>query len=301
MEHHAPSLRWLLRRACGGLASSAVFRRERALWETNQQDWELPLTRQQKLVVGVYLILRDYADGAFPPRFECQQQTHAAEIRGSHELPGRSAVQITADGMRKPFVYGSSRHNALAPFLTLCQTLERCGVRPPQRVLELGCGHGWLSELLALMGFEVCGTTIAEYHVERARRRIHSVQAKGVEAALEFRAAPMETVDQAVADLPPFDAVLVFDALHHAHDWRQVLGAARACLRPGGWLLICNEPNVLHTCISYRASLLSESHEVGLSRTAMVRRLRRLGFARVRSMHGAGLPLVRRHWIMAQV
>lgn len=288
----------LLAPLAGQLASSTLLRRGQQLWRHNQQDWAMPLSRSDKLITGLYLILRDYADGSFLPRMD-RQQAFDAEIRSADTLPGFSAEQISRLGMRKPF-YFDGEMGPLKLFVTLCEQLARCGVRPPARVLELGCGHGWLSELLALMEFQVCGTTIAEYHTRKARQRIQAIEAKGLSPTLQYRSCPMETVDQAVADLPPFDAAIVFDALHHVHDWRQVFAATHACLRPGGWFLICNEPNLLHTFVSYRVALLSRTHEVGLDRRAMLGELRRCGFSRVRILKNRLGLLLRRHWIAAQ-
>jgi SAM-dependent methyltransferase len=51
-----------------------------------------------------------------------------------------------------------------------------------------------------------------------------------------------------------FDGVFVFEALHHAFDWRQAIQASFHCLKEGGWLVLANEPNLLHTYISYRVA-----------------------------------------------
>ena len=65
---------------------------------------------------------------------------------------------------------------------------------------------------------------------------------------------PMESVADFLQDkeVLPFDVVFVFEALHHAYDWHQSLKSAFECLKPGGWLIICNEPNLIHTFVSYR-------------------------------------------------
>ena len=78
-----------------------------------------------------------------------------------------------------------------------------------------------------------------------------------------------------------FDCVFIFEALHHAFDWRETLAAAHKCLKPGGWFLLAKEPMFLHTFVSYRVAKLSNTHEIGMSRRALIRRLRDVGFARV--------------------
>ena len=47
-------------------------------------------------------------------------------------------------------------------------------LRPGDRVLELGCGDGALSCVLASEGFEVTGVDISKGMIEEARRRVRS-------------------------------------------------------------------------------------------------------------------------------
>ena len=88
----------------------------------------------------------------------------------------------------------------------------------------------------------------------------------------------MEQVHEATATKGPFDAVFVYEALHHAYDWRVACEQAYKCLKPGGWFLICNEPNLLHTLISYRYSQLSRSPEIGFNKGEVFRFLNESGF-----------------------
>ncbi len=52
----------------------------------------------------------------------------------------------------------------------------------------------------------------------------------------------MEEVAEKVGPRNYYEVVYVFEALHHAFDWRQAIQSSFECLRPGGWLLICQEP-----------------------------------------------------------
>lgn len=88
-----------------------------------------------------------------------------------------------------------------------------------------------------------------------------------------FKLTPMEGVDQ-VVESNSFDAAYVHQALHHVYDWKAALTAAFRTLKPGGWMIIADEPNVLHTFISYRMGKLSQTHEIGMSRRQIIRCLR---------------------------
>lgn len=109
----------------------------------------------------------------------------------------------------------------------------------------------------------------------------------------------MESPSATVTEQAPFDAVLIYEALHHVHDWRLSLTQAANLVRPGGVLLIMNEPNRIHTLKAYRVALLTQTHEIGMSRRAIVRHLRSNGFDRIdipRNRIGLG---VRPIWITA--
>jgi SAM-dependent methyltransferase len=74
-------------------------------------------------------------------------------------------------------------------------------LRPGDRVLELGCGDGALSCMLASEGFDVTGVDISEGMIEEARRR----------AERESSAARFEVADSdALKTAEPFDAVVSF-------------------------------------------------------------------------------------------
>jgi SAM-dependent methyltransferase len=97
-------------------------------------------------------------------------------------------------------------------------------VRPPGRVLEIGCGHGGFVRLLQELGFEAAGTELSPWVVDFARRTF------GVPVHL----GPIEALG-----LPPgFACIASFDVLEHVSD---PLGLMRRCadlLAPDGVLLL---------------------------------------------------------------
>lgn len=91
--------------------------------------------------------------------------------------------------------------------------------RPGERVLDLGCGHGTLTEQLAARGATVVG-------VDASAEQVAAARARGLEAyvadghALTFEAA--------------FDAVLSNAALHWMTRPDQVIDGVWQALKPGG-------------------------------------------------------------------
>ncbi|HEX8137888.1 MAG TPA: methyltransferase domain-containing protein [Pyrinomonadaceae bacterium] len=108
---------------------------------------------------------------------------------------------------------------------------------PGSRILDVGCGSGWLSEYLARLGYEVCGIDISPDLVEMARERLRRVPFPvDQETALRYRFA---THDIESAPLPEtFDAIICYDSLHHFQDERAVVRHLAMMLDYGGLLFI---------------------------------------------------------------
>ena len=150
-------------------------------------------------------------------------------------------------------------------------------------ILDLGCGPGWTSLLLARAGYSVTGVDIAERMIEIARDRAVK---ENVEA--EFHVSDMEELDLPKRD---YDGVLFFDCLHHCPNYEEVVRRAYAHLKPGG-VLILFETTWLHR---YSPHAKQESKrfgitELGFSRRQLRRALRQAGFQKLKSYHDAGPP-----------
>ena len=109
---------------------------------------------------------------------------------------------------------------------------------PPGHVLDLGCGTGWTSRLLARAGYSVTGVDIAQEPVEIARELAAEEHLSGVTfLAGDFEAAALPSA---------CDYVLFYDALHHAEDEAAAIKAAWTALRPGG-AMVAFEPGSGHS------------------------------------------------------
>jgi SAM-dependent methyltransferase len=108
---------------------------------------------------------------------------------------------------------------------------------PPARVLDCGCGTGWLSYFLAERGYEVVGTDVSPDAIALAES--HPLFRDG--KAPRFVVADTE----ALAFASEFDAVVFFDSLHHAIDETVALQSAYRALKPGG-VCIALEPGRGH-------------------------------------------------------
>ena len=284
------------------LSNSFLCEKARKLWQCNKRDWNYPLSKWQKLMVGLYLIVRDYAEGNFPPCYDDEQATFNSEIAYSRTLQtlGVPEDEFELVDMRKPFWHGPKSRKYLRDYVDIVSFFHNCGITPPARLLEVGCGSGWVAEFLASSGFRVCATTLDATAGEKIELRKKSLEAKGLPTDLQFRPSPMEYVHDAVEDLPPFDVVYVYEALHHAHNWRRAISAFYDCVGTEGWCFILSEPNVLHTLISYRVGRLSNTHEIGLSQLELRNELKQVGFQRIKAWKSRFHWWTKPIWIAAQ-
>ncbi len=107
------------------------------------------------------------------------------------------------------------------------RALDLLALRPGERVLELGCGTGAMTERILAAGAEVVPVDLSEPMLRRARRRLPQV---------EFLRRDLLSLDDQAA----FDAALFALVLHEMSDdvRRRALQVAHRALRPGGRLLV---------------------------------------------------------------
>jgi SAM-dependent methyltransferase len=151
------------------------------------------------------------------------------------------------------------------------------------RVLDLGCGSGRFSAVLAAAGFKVDGVDIEERAVTIGQR---IMARRGLDAHLY-------TAD--MGNLPPsvaaggYDIVVCLEVLEHVSDWRELLASGGRLLRPGGILVVSvpRDPHQFSVLDSY-AGHLRRFRDVELIRE--LRRsyhdfvVRRLGWPSMRSI-----------------
>ena len=109
---------------------------------------------------------------------------------------------------------------------------------PPARILELGCGTGWVSVMLARRGYDVVARDIAPQMIECA----NELKAKEGVPGIDFGIADFESLEPE----GEFDGVVFFDSLHHAENETLALGQAFRALREGG-VCVLSEPGSGHS------------------------------------------------------
>jgi len=109
--------------------------------------------------------------------------------------------------------------------------LKYLSKKPACRILDVGCGNGWFSNLMAQTGHRVTGTDVNLPELEQAARVFTSENLDFVYADL-FRAKFGER----------FDLIVFNSCLQYFSEVEKILAAMRALLAEGGEIHILDSP-----------------------------------------------------------
>lgn len=101
------------------------------------------------------------------------------------------------------------------------EVVDMLDPKPGERILDLGCGTGHLTQEIADRGAQVIGVDSSREMITQARARYPVIEFRLTDA----RVMKFET---------PFDAVFSNAALHWIHEAGEVIGRIVEALRPGG-------------------------------------------------------------------
>ena len=191
-------------------------------------------------VVSVLVGSRPRAEPAAPEAPQGRFVPDAARARQKFLAAAEDYVRRKSDAERgwlysKPYDPSPGNAGFFSELYQALNLLEAMRITPRGRVLEVGSGPGWLTEILARLRFEVVAVEPSTEMIGIARERLAA-------AARHCPGEPLEVsfVPQAVEDceLPAgaFDAVVFHESLHHVLDERKTLEVCFAALRDGGVL-----------------------------------------------------------------
>ncbi len=182
-----------------------------------------PVTGRMPKPVGV-----DYKQAAVDyPRQLDAERNHYLKTKPFYNLANKP-TKHQGEGM------DAETHRHFCDFANIAVML---GLPAGSRILDVGCGSGWLSEYFARLGYQMKGIDISPTLVEMSRDRVACVPYDvDHETAL---CCSFEVHDIEMAPLSEqFDAVLCYDSLHHFEDEGAVMRHLAAMLPVGGVLFI---------------------------------------------------------------
>jgi 2-polyprenyl-3-methyl-5-hydroxy-6-metoxy-1,4-benzoquinol methylase len=151
---------------------------------------------------------------------------------------GPSGVQYL---FRKPFNLVPNDPSYFMEMYQVLNILTAMDLPPGGRIVEVGSGPGWLTEILVLLGFEVDAVEpseamirIAQERLEGCRKHYHLAEPPQV----RFHAQCLEDCSLAAEC---FDGIIFHESLHHVIDENAGLAKCFTSLRPGGVLGISGE------------------------------------------------------------
>ncbi len=104
------------------------------------------------------------------------------------------------------------------------------------KVLELGCGYGYLSLELARNGLDVLGVDISPKSIEYAQKFAEENTFKSHFGSLQYRC---DNIISTPLDDESYDTIVFFGTLHHFSDIPFIINKVYRALKPGGNLIIC--------------------------------------------------------------
>lgn len=122
-------------------------------------------------------------------------------------------------------------------FCDFANVAQALALAPDRRILDVGCGSGWLSEYFARLGYDVTGLDISPDLIEVARERVERIP-YGADDETPLRCRFLVHDAEGAPLDEEFDAVVCYDSLHHFEDERAVLRSLAAMTKYGGSLFI---------------------------------------------------------------
>lgn len=137
---------------------------------------------------------------------------------------------------RKPYDGNAGHPVFFEEMYGVMNLLRAMAITPSGRVVEVGSGPGWITEILLALGYEVDAVEPSEEMIAIARDRVAEARRHfrlGESPRAGFHADPLETCSLPDAS---YDAVFFHASLHHVVDEERGLAQCFRLLRPGGVL-----------------------------------------------------------------
>lgn len=213
--------------------------------------------------------------------------------RGAIEYPQKLAPSDRHHLLTKPFYNLAHKHverwtgEGLDPdthrhFCDFANLALALALSPGARILDVGCGSGWLCEFFARFGYAVTGIDVSPELIAMADERLGKVPfGADHEQGLDYRFLVHDI--EALALEETFDAIICYDALHHFEDEHAVMKHLAAMLDYGGQLFVIEgerPPDESETGEELRSVMQEfETLESPFERDYLLGLLREYGFA----------------------
>lgn len=152
--------------------------------------------------------------------------------------------------------------------------------KPPARVLDCGCGTGWLSYFLARKGYEVIGQDCSADAIALAKANPMFLKTGG---AVDFVCSDFEGLNYN----NEFDAIIFYASLHHSQEEDKAIQCAYNALKSGG-IFIAIEPGSGHGKLSEETIKKFDVGDRDMPPHLVVQHGKRVGFREFKVYQHAG-------------
>lgn len=164
-----------------------------------------------------------------------KEETYEKYIQAAKEYVGKAYGQTDKSYLyTKPYEQGPGNGEYFSHMYNVLNLIKAMRITPNGRVLEVGCGPGWVTEILMALGFTVDALEPCEEFVEIAREKIVSFQKH-----LRLINPPTVTIHCRTLEefnVPDntYDGIIFYAALHHVVDEVKGLENCYKALKVGG-------------------------------------------------------------------
>ncbi|MBD2609704.1 MAG: class I SAM-dependent methyltransferase [Nostoc sp. ZfuVER08] len=139
-------------------------------------------------------------------------------------------MEHTTNGYEYTYIDADNEHHHAYLLPPVLELISRTTTNPTQklRVLDLGCGNGRFSQQIAQAGHEVVGVENSTSGIILARQNIP--ECNFIEASIYN--LPYAELEQG------FDIVIAAEVVEHLFYPRELLRAAKKCLKPKGYIIL---------------------------------------------------------------
>jgi SAM-dependent methyltransferase len=146
--------------------------------------------------------------------------------------------------VEKPLDWQPGHPSYFTAMLQLLGALQALGLPPGARIVEVGSGAGWTTEILASLWYRVDCVEPSREMIRVARRRVREyLRLRGNEHFHRRVTWQSATMEEARLEPASADAVIYFESFHHVVDEHAVLEQTLNALRPGGQIVILGDSN----------------------------------------------------------
>ena len=180
-----------------------------------------------------------------PTRYRANAAAEFKQFKRAAGDYARNLARSERKGLReKPLDWSPGHSGYFTAMYQLLGALRALQLQPGARIIEVGSGAGWATEVLASLAYRVTciepSREMARVARWRVRRQLSHYGMAKARANIEWI---ISTLEEAKLPIGAAHAVLFFESFHHVIDERRALARTYAALAPGGYIAILGDAN----------------------------------------------------------